>query len=63
MSDFPPAVAVPRPIPCREDWHYVIDSLIGGLEYEGVVRWLAARPDLPTALHDAQKLRDGMVAT
>jgi hypothetical protein len=58
-----PWIEVPRPTHRVEDWHYVIDSLIGGLDYEGVVRWLSIWPDLPTALREAQKLRDGMVAT
>jgi hypothetical protein len=27
-------------------YHYVVDSLIGGMEYEGVVKWMARWPTL-----------------
>lgn len=57
-------VAAGPPIGRRDDWLFIIDSLIGGLEtYEGVVKWLAIWPDLDTAYAEALKLRDGMIAS
>jgi hypothetical protein len=44
-------------------WTFVIDSLIGGLGYAGVVKWLAMHDTLDEAVLAAAKMRDGMVAT
>lgn len=45
-------------------WQYVIESLVGGLDDEGIVRWIDLHgPDLATMVAEAEKLRDGMVAT
>lgn len=65
----PPAVPVPRPTDGYNDpqerlaaYHYLIESLIGGLDYQGLVRWLGGYRDLGDALDAADRLR-GSVAT
>lgn len=64
MATDVPYVPAGPPIGRREDWLYVIDSLIGGMEsYEGVVKWLQMWPDLDTALEQARKVRDPMIAS
>jgi len=45
-------------------WVYVIESLIGGLSDEGILKWLNVfGPDLRQMVAEAEKLREGMVAT
>jgi hypothetical protein len=45
-------------------WQYVIESLIGGLDDAGMLRWLNVHgPDLDAMVRDAEDLRGGMIAT
>jgi hypothetical protein len=47
----------------QEKWAFVIETLMGGLDYQGICKWLACRPNLDTAYADAQELRLGTIAT
>lgn len=63
-QDAPPAVEAELPSAAdRERLLYVIESLVGSLDYDGVKRWLEAHPTLDEAWAEAQRLRGGMVAT
>lgn len=47
-----------------EKWVFVIESLIGGLDDAGILRWLDVfGPDIDRLYERALRLRDGMVAT
>jgi hypothetical protein len=63
LAETYPAVPAERPTERPDDWHYVIETLIGSFDYQDVIRWLSQWPDLPTARREAERLRDGMVAT
>jgi hypothetical protein len=52
-----------------EKWHYIIDTLLGGLDDGGIVKWLVTQGvqgdgmDLDRLFAEAVKLRGGQVAT
>lgn len=52
-------------LPSQEDikkMQYIIESLIGGLSYDGIKKWLAMYSTLEEAYQAAQQLRSGMIA-
>lgn len=54
----------PDPVSRRDAWLFVIESLVGGLDDAGIVKWIDTHgPDLDAMLREARRLRDGMVAT
>lgn len=40
-------------------WCYVLETLVGGLDYQGIVRWLEQRDSLDDAVEAAYSYRDG----
>lgn len=58
MEAMKSCVEVPLPPPYEPDkWKFVIESLVGGLDYSGVVMWMAMHDDLDAAVEAARKLR------
>lgn len=67
MDEYPSFVAVPPPPPWlpdrRQRWLFVLESLAGGLDDAGMLKWLSRFATLDEAVGEAERLRDGMVAT
>lgn len=42
---------------------FVVESLVGGLSYEGVKKWLARCDTIDEAYEAAKQIRDGMIAS
>lgn len=47
----------------RERLIYIVETLAGSLDYDGVKKWLASYSTLDEAFEAARQLRDGMIAT
>jgi hypothetical protein len=60
-------VEVPKPPPWeplrRERWLLVLESLCGGLNDDGMLRWLSRFDTLDEAAEEAVRLRSGQIAT
>ena len=56
--DPPPAWTAREP-----RWKFVLESLAGGLDDDGMLKWLSRFKSLDEAYAEAEKLRDGMIAT